>query len=116
MTETKRVSEISKQGEFSSNTKIRRQHGLRPRTRIGKYRIEKQIDSGGFGQVFAAVDMIEGVRVALKVPYDQYVDDEMLDLFRAEVRIVAKLDHPNILPLRTDLKRVRTFCWYRHVC
>lgn len=99
MTQTRRVNDILKQGEFSNNTKIRRAQGLRPRHRIGKYRIEKQIGNGGFGQVFSAVDMIEGVKVALKVPYDQYVDEEMLNLFRTEVRIVAKLDHPNILPL-----------------
>jgi serine/threonine-protein kinase len=100
MTSSNPEIENSKQGEFSRNSKIRRTQGLRPRTRVGKYRIEKLIGTGGFAQVFSAIDMIEGVRVALKIPFDQYVDAEMLDLFRAEVRIVAKLDHPNILPLR----------------
>ncbi len=85
-----------------SKTTVRRQKpsGFRPRQRIGKYRIERLIGSGGFGQVYAAVDTIEGIRVALKIPYDQYVDEDMLDLFRQEVRLVARLDHPNILPLR----------------
>ena len=73
---------------------------IRPRQTIGKYRVERQIGSGGFARVFAAMDTIEGIRVALKIPYDQHVDEEMLDLFRQEVRLVAKLDHPNILPLR----------------
>ena len=73
---------------------------LRPRQKIGKYKIEKLIGSGGFGNVYSAMDTIEGQRVALKVPHDQYVDEEMLNLFRQEVRLVAPLDHPNILPLR----------------
>ena len=73
---------------------------IRPRQNIGKYRVERQIGSGGFARVFAAMDTIEGTKVALKIPYDQHVDEEMLDLFRQEVRLVAKLDHPNILPLR----------------
>ena len=80
--------------------KSRRSHGLRPRQRVGKYRIERLIGSGGFAQVYAAMDTIEGGRVALKVPYGQFVDEAMLDLFRQEVRLVATLDHPNILPLR----------------
>lgn len=73
---------------------------IRPRQRIGKYRIERLIGSGGFARVYSAMDTIEGIRVALKVPYDQYVDEEMMDLFRQEIRMVAKLDHPNILSLR----------------
>ena len=73
---------------------------IRPRQNIGKYRVERQIGSGGFARVFAALDTIEGTKVALKIPYDQHVDEEMLELFRQEVRLVAKLDHPNILPLR----------------
>jgi serine/threonine-protein kinase len=74
--------------------------GLRSKQRVGKYKIERQIGSGGFSQVYSAMDTIEGVRVALKIPYDQHVDQEMLGLFRQEVRLVAKLDHPNILPLK----------------
>ncbi len=80
--------------------KRRTNTGLRPRQRIGKYKIERQIGSGGFAQVYAALDMIEGIRVALKVPFDNLVDEEMLDLFRQEVRLVARLDHPNILQLK----------------
>jgi len=73
---------------------------LRPRQRVGKYKIERRIGSGGFAQVYAAMDTIEGIRVALKVPFDHLVDEDMLDLFRQEVRMVAQLDHPNILQLR----------------
>lgn len=74
--------------------------GLRARQHLGKYKIERQIGSGGFAQVYSAMDTIEGVRVALKVPFDHFVDEEMLDLFRQEVRLVARLDHPSILQLK----------------
>ena len=56
---------------------------------------------GGFGDVYSAYDTVEGIRVALKVPLEGSVDRATLDLFRREVRVVAKLDHPNILPIKT---------------
>jgi eukaryotic-like serine/threonine-protein kinase len=67
--------------------------------RLGKYRIKRRIARGGFGDVFEAFDTIEGVTVAIKVPL-QALSREHLDDFRREVRITAKLDHPNILPLK----------------
>lgn len=67
---------------------------------LGKYRIKKLIGGGGFANVYAAQDTIEGVEVALKIPQGEYVDQEMLDLFKQEVRMVSRLDHPNILPIK----------------
>lgn len=90
----------ARQTDSSARKTGRASNGIRPRQRIGKYRIERLIGSGGFAQVYSAVDMIEGIRVALKVPYDQLVDAEMLQHFRNEVRLVAQLEHPNILQLR----------------
>lgn len=74
---------------------------LRRRQRLGQYRIESRISSGGFADVYAAYDTVEGIRVALKIPLGAHVDKATLDLFRREVRLVAKLDHPNILPIKT---------------
>ena len=73
---------------------------LRTRQRVGKYRIEGRLGTGGFAHVYQAMDTIEGVRVALKVPHAHFVTEEVLRDFKNEVRIVAKLDHPNILPLK----------------
>ena len=73
---------------------------LRVRSRVGKYRIEKRLAQGGFAHVYQAMDTIEGVRVALKMPHQSIVTPSMLDLFQREARMVAKLDHPNILPLK----------------
>lgn len=49
--------------------------------------------------MFEAYDTIEGISVAIKVPLDNLTSDHLED-FRREVRITAKLDHPNILPLK----------------
>lgn len=73
---------------------------LRARQMLGKYRIERLLAQGGFGEVYRAVDTIEGRRVALKIPYAHLVDQDLLDDFRREVRLTAQLDHPNILPIK----------------
>lgn|GEM_PF-106080 len=73
---------------------------LRPRQRLGKYQIERRIAEGSFADVYRAVDTVEGVRVALKVPQAHLLDAALLDAFRREVRLAAKLDHPNVLPLK----------------
>jgi eukaryotic-like serine/threonine-protein kinase len=73
---------------------------LRPRQKLGKYRIERRLAVGGFASVYQAMDTIEGIRVALKIPRSQHVTEEVLNDFRHEVRLTAKLDHPNILPLK----------------
>ena len=73
---------------------------IRSRQMIGKYRIERKVGSGGFSAVFAAYDTIEGIRVALKIPHEMYVTEELLETFKKEVRLVAKLDHPHILQLK----------------
>ena len=73
---------------------------LRARQRLGKYVIERRLAEGGFATVFAARDTIEGIRVALKIPYDHLVTGETIEAFRKEVRLVARLDHPGILPIK----------------
>ncbi len=76
-------------------------NNIRARSRVGKYSVQKRIARGGFADVFRALDTIEGIPVALKVPHAHLIDDETLALFRKEVRITARLDHPNILPIKT---------------
>jgi eukaryotic-like serine/threonine-protein kinase len=85
---------------FSAMAKTRSDSSLRARQRLGKYRIERRIAQGGFALVYEALDTIEGVRVALKMPHQYNVTASMLDTFQREARLVAKLDHPNILPLK----------------
>ena len=73
---------------------------LRARQRFGKYLIERRIAEGGFATVYQAADTIEGVRVALKIPHAHLVNEASMACFRQEARLAAKLDHPNILPLK----------------
>lgn len=79
---------------------IASQNKLRPRQKLGKYRIERRIAEGGFATVYEAYDTIEGIRVALKIPLPGLMTRSSLGAFRTEVRLTAKLHHPNILPLK----------------
>jgi len=65
---------------------------------IHKYRIEKLIGSGGFAEVYKAYDTVEGLHVALKIISGMSSAENM---FRNEVRIISRLDHPNITRLKT---------------
>lgn len=73
---------------------------LKSKQRLGKYRIERKLGVGGFSVVYRAMDTIEGVRVALKIPHHHLVTPEVLEEFRQEARMMARLEHPNILPLK----------------
>lgn len=73
---------------------------LKARQRLGKYQIERRLAEGPFANVYRALDTIEGVRVALKVPHAHLLSKEVLEDFRDEVRLMARLDHVNILPLK----------------
>jgi serine/threonine protein kinase len=73
---------------------------LRARSRLGKYRIVSRLGTGGYANVYKAYDTIEGVHVALKVPFGEAAKGEYLSAFRREIKLTAKLDHPNILPIK----------------
>ncbi len=77
-----------------------RKVALRSRQRLDKYRIERRIAEGPFASVYRAYDTIEGIRVALKIPHLHLADDVFLEDFRKEVRLTARLEHANILPVK----------------
>ena len=67
---------------------------------VGRFEIESELGSGGFGIVYLAVDPATGRRVALKVPRLQsFASSELLQRFQQEATAAAKLDHPNIVPV-----------------
>jgi len=76
-----------------SHTSLRRGEWLH------KYRIEKRLGRGGYADVYRAYDSIEGNRVALKIFRPESHVSETT--FRNEVRIVSRLNHPNICALKT---------------
>lgn len=73
---------------------------LRARQKLGKYRIERRLSDGPLAAVFQAYDTIHGQRVALKIPHRRLMDDYFLADFRKEARVLARLDHPNILSIQ----------------
>ena len=73
---------------------------------IGKYKILSTIGSGGFGTVYLAEDTWIDKKVALKVPHKQGVD--FGELLR-EPRLLASLNHPNIVTIMTAEKQENVF-------
>ena len=62
--------------------------------------VERKLAEGGFSVVYQARDSIEGIRVALKIPHAHLLTGSAMEDFRKEVRMVARLEHPHILPLK----------------
>jgi serine/threonine-protein kinase len=73
---------------------------------VGKYKILSTIGSGGFGTVFLADDTWIDKKVALKVPHKQNLD--FGELLR-EPRLLATLNHPNIVTILTAEKQESVF-------
>ena len=65
---------------------------------LGKYRVLSSLGSGGFGTVFLAEDTWLDKKVALKVPHKQHLDFGQL---LKEPRLLASMDHPNIVTMLT---------------
>jgi eukaryotic-like serine/threonine-protein kinase len=73
---------------------------------VGKYKVLSTIGSGGFGTVYLAEDTWIDKKVALKVPHKQGVDfGELLK----EPRLLATLNHPNIVTILTAEKQDNVF-------
>ena len=66
-----------------------------------RYRLQKLIGSGGMANVFEAVDLQEDGRiVAVKLLRQEFLtNEEFVRRFRNESRVIAVLDHPNIVKI-----------------
>ena len=63
-----------------------------------KYRIEKQLGSGGMGAVYLATHIGTERPVALKVIAPQFMrNDEFVERFRREAKAAGRLRHPNVV-------------------
>ncbi len=74
--------------------------------RLGKYRLIEPLGSGGFGTVYLAEDTWIDKRVAIKIPHRQTLD--FGELLR-EPRLLAALNHPNIVTVMTAEKQDGVF-------
>ncbi|MBO0859649.1 MAG: protein kinase [Chloracidobacterium sp.] len=81
-------AETEKQHNPVGNTKVR----------IGHFEIDGLLGEGGMGKVYLATDTKLGRVVALKILSAQLTGDrDFVKRFEGEARILAKLDHPNII-------------------
>ncbi len=69
-------------------------------SRLGTYEIAGSLGAGGMGEVYRARDPRLGRDVAVKVlPDDLALDVERLARFEHEARILASLNHPNVVTI-----------------
>ncbi|MEL6342267.1 MAG: protein kinase [Myxococcota bacterium] len=67
-----------------------------PPLRLDDFRLEHHLGTGGMGVVWAAVHQPSALPVAIKVLKEQSSADRQAR-FRDEIRLIARLDHPNVL-------------------
>ena len=78
---------------------------------IGRYKIVSKLGRGGFGEVHKARDLDLQRSVAVKVFFPSRSNSESEAAFLNEARIVASLDHPNIVPVY-DIGRLESNLFY----
>ena len=67
---------------------------------VGPYRIIEKLGQGGMATVYKAYHAALDRYVALKVLHPAFLEDPNFQArFQREARLVAKLDHPNIVPI-----------------
>ena len=66
---------------------------------LGRFRVQKVLGEGVFGKVYLAKDEQLNRLVAIKISKEIIHDKNVLDSFLSEAQMLAKLDHPNIVPV-----------------
>lgn len=65
------------------------------------HRIERELGGGGMSQVFLAEELALGRQVVIKVLPSELASSVNADRFQREIRTVAALQHPHVVPLIT---------------
>ncbi|MEO6209099.1 MAG: serine/threonine-protein kinase [Gemmatimonadaceae bacterium] len=65
----------------------------------GRYQMEREIGRGGMATVYLAHDIRHDRLVALKFIHAEVADAQATERFRREIALLARLQHPHILPL-----------------
>ena len=72
---------------------------------IGDYRIESMLGEGGMGQVFRVRNLLSDRVEAMKIVLPHLDGQQSLpERFLREIRVLASLDHPHIVAMRTALR------------
>lgn len=67
---------------------------------LGRYTVIEKIGQGGMAEVYRGLQPSANRQVAIKVLPRQFTHDpNFLERFRAEGRLIASLEHPNIVPV-----------------
>ncbi len=75
--------------------------------RLGKFQLVSELSTGGMGTVFVAEEIGLERRVAIKTIRSGLASPEMLDRFRTESSLLARLQHPNIATIfGTDFSEI----------
>ena len=77
----------------------------------GRYRIDRELGRGGMATVFLAEDLKHGRKVAIKVLGPDLRGGALPERFLREIRISARLVHPQIVPLH-DSGQAGGFLYY----
>jgi hypothetical protein len=73
---------------------------LAPGTKLGPHEIQSPLGAGGMGEVYRAKDTRLGRDIAIKVLPEEFARNaERLGRFETEARVIAALNHPNILSI-----------------
>ena len=65
----------------------------------GRYDVQRELGRGGFATVYLALDVRHGRMVAIKVLHPELMGTLQSERFLREIRVVAHLNHPHILPM-----------------
>lgn len=66
--------------------------------KVGTYRLQDEVGSGGLGRVFRALDERTGRTVAVKFLHDKYSNNrKFLGIFHRELLIISRLHHKHIV-------------------
>jgi eukaryotic-like serine/threonine-protein kinase len=65
----------------------------------GRYEVQRELGRGGFATVYLASDVRHGRMVAIKVLHPELMGTLQSERFLREIRVVAHLNHPHILPM-----------------
>jgi serine/threonine protein kinase len=71
----------------------------RQRDVVGPYTVERELGRGSAATVYLARDAKHGRAVALKVLHPEFAAALGAERFQREIRLLARLQHPHILPL-----------------
>ena len=92
--ETRFIENITKQGIPKEVPKL-----INGNLLLNRFLVVKVLGEGSFGRVFLAKDEQLGRLVAVKVFKHPIQNNKQFEVFLSEARMLAKLDHPNIVPV-----------------